>query len=279
MFSQLPASSIHFTSSASIDFDLDWEATSKEIVSFIESYVKKSQARGVVVGLSGGVDSSVVTKLSVMALGQSNVLGVLMPTNFTPQTDMEDARSLALQLGIQTRIIDIGSIDQAFGTSLGVPSGDKGMKIPFANIRARIRMTILYFFANRLNYLVAGTGDRSEDLIGYFTKYGDGGVDLLPISHLYKSQVRKLADFLGLPLKISSKPSSPQLYPGHKATDEIPADYELLDRIEKMLFDDRLSPAEVSLKCRVNGNLVDEVMRRYSSSGHKRLYPPMLREW
>src|SRR5207249_8147294 len=159
---------------------------SKEIVNFIESYVNNSQAKGLVVGLSGGVDSSVVAKLCVMALGRSNVLGVLMPTTFTPKTDIEDARSLALQLGIDSRHVEIGSIDEAFGASLGVRSDEKAMKIPFANLRARIRMTILYFFANGLNYLVAGTGDRSEDLIGYFTKYGDGGVDLLPISHLYK---------------------------------------------------------------------------------------------
>jgi NAD+ synthase len=202
-----------------------------------------------------------------------------MPTDFTPQTDIQDAQDLANHLAVRTKRVDIGSIDKAFASALGLISGKESFKIPFANLRARIRMSILYFLANESNYLVAGTGDRSEDLIGYFTKYGDGGVDLLPISHLYKTQVRKLAEFLGIPPRIANKPSSPQLYPGHMATDEIPADYDLLDRVEKMLFDDKLSPIEVSLKCHVKKELVDKIVQRHASSSHKRLYPPMLREW
>ena len=148
-----------------------------------------------------------------------------------------------------------------------------------ANLRSRIRMVVLYYFANLYDYLVAGTGDRSEDLIGYFTKYGDGGVDFLPISHLYKTQVRKLAEFLGVPKNIAYKPSSPQLYPGHRATDEIPLDYDRLDTVEKMLFDDKLDPVQVSAKSGVEIEVVKEVLRRYDLTGHKRVYPVMLRDW
>jgi len=266
-------------SATTSELALDWDSTSKEIVDFIQSYVRKSRTKGVVVGLSGGVDSSLVAKLSVMALGPNKVLGVLMPTSFTPEADIQDANDLAHLLSIDTSRIDIGSIDRAFLVAIKTSADTEELKIPLANLKARIRMTVLYFFANKLNYLVAGTGDRSEDLIGYFTKYGDGGVDFLPISHLYKTQVRKLAEFLGIPGRIAYKPSSPQLYPGHKATDEIPVDYDVLDMVEKMLFDDKLSPADVSIKCDLRRGIVDEVARRYANSSHKRLYPPMLREW
>jgi NAD+ synthase len=239
--------------------------------------VKTSRANGLLVGLSGGVDSSLVVKLGVLALDPSRVLGVLMPTAFTPKADIEDARALAERLGIQTKYVEIQTVSESFARALGVTETAQHLKIPLANVRARIRMTILYFFANELKYLVAGTGDRSEDLIGYFTKYGDGGVDFLPISHLYKTQVRRLALFLGIPERIALKPSSPQLYPGHKATDEIPADYDVLDRIEKMLFDDKLSTKEVASRANVNVALVEEVNRRYIESAHKRVYPGMAR--
>src|SRR2546427_12614632 len=176
-------------------------------------------------------------------------------------------------------VVDIQSIVEAFRNALKASEKGETTKIPLANIRSRARMIVLYFFANLNNYLVAGTGDRSEDLIGYFTKYGDGGVDLLPISHLYKTQVRILAQHLGLPSKIVLKPSSPQLYPGHKATDEIPLDYDRLDRVLKMLFDDARSPGEVAEKTKVGIEVVDEVQRRFRSSAHKRSYPFMVRRW
>ncbi len=261
------------------DLDLDWNSTTEEVVRFIRSTVKAARAAGLVVGLSGGVDSSLVAKLSVLALDSSRVLGILMPTAFTPKTDVEDARLLAEQLGIQTKYVEIETVSESFTRALGVSETDHHLKIPLANLRARTRMTILYFFANELNYLVAGTGDRSEDLIGYFTKYGDGGVDFLPISHLYKTQVRRLALFLGIPERIALKPSSPQLYPGHKATDEIPADYDVLDKIEKMLFDEKLSTKDVASKTNVDPALVEEVNRRYIESAHKRAYPRMARGW
>src|SRR2546427_9504400 len=261
------------------EFDLDWEAVKNEIVVFIQRTVRAAGAEGTVIGLSGGVDSSLVVKLLVLALGKEHVMGVLLPTAFTPKEDIDDAKSLAAELRIKSELVNIQPIVNGFSESLGIGEELERPKIPLANIRSRTRMIILYYFANLNNYLVAGTGDRSEDLIGYFTKYGDGGVDFLPISHLYKTQVRKLAEFLGIPGRIAYKPSSPQLYPGHKATDEIPVDYDVLDMVEKMLFDDKLSPADVSIKCDLRRGIVDEVARRYANSSHKRLYPPMLREW
>jgi NAD+ synthase len=152
-------------------------------------------------------------------------------------------------------------------------------KIPKANVKARVRMIINYYVGNSLNMLVAGTGDRSEDTIGFFTKYGDGGVDFLPIAHLYKTQVRALGAHLGLPERVVWKPSSPQLWPGHKAADEIPVDYDKLDLILSGLLDKKLTPAEVAKATGVQLKVVEDVIKRHRASAHKRNYPPMLGSW
>ncbi|KPV63688.1 MAG: putative NH(3)-dependent NAD(+) synthetase [Candidatus Bathyarchaeota archaeon BA1] len=257
---------------------LDFERTTNEIVEFIRKTVKDANAAGVVVGLSGGVDSSLVAALCVRALGENRVLGVIMPMVFTPSEDIEDAKGLAEWLGIRTELVNIQDISEALSRRLGIDQNDPKQRIPMANIRARIRMVILYYYANLHNYLVAGAGDRSERLIGYFTKYGDGGVDFSPISHLYKTQVRELSKHLGIPDKIAYKPSSPQLYPGHKVTDEIPLGYEELDPVLVGLFDHKLPPREVSRLTGVPVKAVEEILRRFERSKHKRTYPPMVRE-
>jgi NAD+ synthase len=257
----------------------DFEKQCTEIERFIRNLVQRANAKGVVIGLSGGVDSSLVATLCVRSLDQTRVLGILMPTNFTPQADVDDALALAEWLGIRTKRIHVQPLHEAFSQTLESENRDPRQRVPLANILARIRMTILYYYANRHIYLVAGTGDRSEDLIGYFTKHGDGGVDFLPISHLYKTQVRALAKYLGVPERIAYKPSSPQLYPGHLATDEIPIDYEQLDLVLVGLYDEKLSPVEVSQSTGIPLNVVKEVQQRVTASQHKRAYPPMVREW
>jgi len=257
---------------------LDFDKVTNEIVGFIRRTVKDAGAAGVAVGLSGGVDSSLVAALCVRALGPKKVLGVIMPTGFTPREDVNDARELAVSLGMRTELVGIQEISEAFFRGLRVKEKDAKQRIPMANIRARIRMVALYYYANLHNYLVAGTGDRSERLIGYFTKYGDGGADFLPIGHLYKTQVRALAAYLGIPEKIAGKPSSPQLYPGHEIMDEIPLAYERLDPVLVGLFDQKLTPREVSQLTDVPVEVVEEILRRFNKSRHKRAYPPMVRK-
>lgn len=258
---------------------MDYEKVVSEITSFIQKIVKQAGVKGVVLGLSGGIDSNLVASLSVRALGSENVLGVLMPTSFTPEQDIQDAKTVADMLSIKTEYIDIDPIVENFFRALRVDQTNVSTKIAMANTRSRTRMIILYYFANMKNYLVAGTGDKSEDLIGYFTKYGDGGVDFLPIAHLYKTQVRKLAEYLGIPKRLAYKPSSPQLYPGHKATDEIPADYDVLDPLLYYLFEEKLSLSEAATKANVNTSLAKEVLRRFHLSAHKRIYPFMVKSW
>lgn len=255
---------------------INFEEETERILEFIRRVVENSGASGVVLGLSGGVDSSLTAALCVKALGRERVLGVLMPTNFTPREDVEDALELAETLGIRVETVNIDEISEAFFKCLKVDRSDPKARIPMANIRARIRMIILYYYANLRNYLVAGTGDRSESLIGYFTKYGDGGVDFMPICHLYKTQVRELARHLGIPERIAYKPSSPQLYPGHKATDEIPIDYGKLDLILVGLFDLKMEPEEVSRAVEVPLEVVEEVLRRFRKTMHKRTLPPRI---
>jgi len=164
---------------------IDNENIVREIYNFIREIVKEAHASGVVVGLSGGVDSSLVVTLCVNALGKEKVLGILMPTDFTPKNDVEDAQELAKQLGVRSKFVNIQGVCDRLFEDLGSSLDNSGQKMARANVYARIRMIILYYYANLQNYLVAGTSDRSEALIGFFTKYGDGGVDFLPIIHLF----------------------------------------------------------------------------------------------
>ncbi|MEM2320300.1 MAG: NAD+ synthase [Candidatus Bathyarchaeia archaeon] len=257
---------------------LDFERTANEIVDFIRGVVEGSGASGVVLGLSGGVDSSLVAALCTRALGGDRVLGVIMPTNFTPKEDVEDALELAGILGIRHVTVNIDEICDSFIRSLGADPADLRVRMPLANLRARVRMVILYFYANLYNYLVAGTSDKSEYLIGFFTKYGDGAADFFPIRHLYKTQVKDLAAYLGLPEKIVRKPSSPQLYPGHKLSDELPVDYSTIDPILVGLLEKKLTCEEVSKILKVPREIVEDIMRRYLKSMHKRISPPTLKD-
>jgi len=257
--------------------EMDPDKVTNEITEFVRETVKEANADGVVVGLSGGLDSSVVAALCVRALGRESVLGIIMPAEFTPKEDIDDARKLGRQLGMKTVLINIQEIVESFFRALQCDRKNVEQKIPMANIHARARMVILYYYANLRKYLVAGTGDRSEAMIGYFTKYGDGAADFLPIIHLYKTQVRELAEHLGIRERIVHKVSSPQLYPGHKATDEIPLDYDRLDPVLVGLFDHGFPPMNVSQKTGVPIEVVEEVMRRFNASKHKREYSPMIR--
>jgi len=258
------------------DLELDYAKVEKEILAFIRKVVSDAGAKGVVVGLSGGIDSAVVGALCVRALGKDKVIGVLLPAYHTPVQDVKDARKMAKSWGIKSYEIPIDSTFDALTHSLPI---DVDNKIANANSKARIRMTILYYYANSLGLLVAGTGDKSEDILGYFTKGGDGGVDFLPIAHLYKTQVRALGARLGLPQNVVTKPASPQLWPGHKATDELPLAYEQLDPVLYGLFEKKLSPKEVAKRTGVSPEIMEKVLRMNRSSAHKRAYPPMLGSW
>ncbi len=200
------------------------------IAAWLRERVSSAGARGLLIGMSGGVDSAVVARLSQIACPGAT-LGVLLPCHSDPQ-DESDAQLVADHFQIPTVRIDLAAPFDAFTQVLRravdeLPAGmlhvgevreDFRARVPLANIKPRLRMTSLYFVANSCHLLVAGTSNRSEAAIGYFTKYGDGGVDLLPIGHLVKSQVRALARELGVPGRVIDKPPSAGLWLGQ--TDE-----------------------------------------------------------
>jgi len=193
-------------------------------------------AHGYVFGLSGGIDSAVVAKLCQMAFPQ-RVLGVILPCYSHPQ-DEEDARLVANAFSIPVARVDLDPAFDALTDSLahavkGLPthvnSVDIKQQLPEANLKPRLRMTSLYFIANSLNYLVAGTGNKSEITLGYFTKYGDGGVDVLPIGGLVKSEVRALARELGVPERVITKPPTAGLWVGQTDEAEMGFSYDTLE--------------------------------------------------
>ncbi len=251
--------------------NIPYDKATSIIESFIQEIIENSNVKGAVIGLSGGIDSSVTLTVTVNALGRDNVTVLIMPdTRTTPREDVKDALDLAKKLGVKHYLIKIDYIVDSFSTA---PFFNLEEKIPTGNLRARIRMCLLYYYANKHNYIVVGTGDRSELLIGYYTKYGDGGVDILPIGCLYKTQVRKLGEYLGLPKKIVSKPSSPALWPGHSAEKELGLKYEIIDLVLYSVFDLGIPPNEVPKYTNVEPDVVMKIMKMHKNTRHKRTFP------
>lgn len=245
------------------------------IVEWLRQRLAHSGARGFVFGLSGGIDSAVVSRLCQLA-SPGNVAGVLMPCHSDPR-DEADARLVADHFQIPTVRVDLASTYDHFVATLqstvkqlprelfpdsAHQSEDIKAKLPLANVKPRLRMTTLYFVANTLNYMVVGTGNRSELSIGYFTKYGDGGVDLLPIGNLLKSEVRAAARALGVPDPVIDKAPSAGLWLGQTDEAEMGFTYaELEDYLTK-------GPQTVSPALAMR---IDRLMR---SSEHKRALAP-----
>ena len=240
---------------------------SKRIEHFISDYVSKSSAKGLVIGISGGLDSAVVLKLAVNALGPTRVLGLVMPSDTTPREDTEDAIQQAKSLGTRYLIIDINPLLAKYAEVLPDDKRARG------NLMARIRMNILYYHASVNGYLVAGTSDKSELFIGYYTKFGDGAADIMPIANLYKTQVRALAKYLKVPQAIVDKKSSPRLWDNHLAEEEIGMGYETIDPILHLLIDRKMKPKDVARRLGVPPSQVNKVKGMVEVSLHKRSAP------
>jgi NAD+ synthase len=234
------------------------ERTARRLADWIKGQVSEAGAKGVIFGLSGGLDSAVVGALCKMALPGAT-LALILPCESLPE-DIEDGWTVARQFDIDTLEIDLsetfrvlvqtlGHIEAAGHGLLACESQGSGKGDAFtdcaqgksgsernpvmlarANIKPRLRMTALYYYANILGYMVVGTDNRSELAVGYFTKYGDGGVDILPLANLVKKEVRALAEYLGVPKKIIGKPPTAGLWRGQTDESEMGITYEDLDR-------------------------------------------------
>lgn len=248
--------------------DLEWSEVEGKIKRFIENYVEKSGANGIVLGISGGVDSSTAAALSALAIGGDKVLGLMLPEEETHnERDIEHAQLLAKKFGFKTQICDITAVLHAFYNS--IPIFDPAEKVCKGNIKARTRMICIYYYANKLNMLVCGSSDKSEAMMGYFTKWGDVAADIWPIIDLFKTQVRKLAQHIGVPNEIIEKPSSPALWPGQLAENELGIKYEQLDLILYGL-EHFMETEEIARQLGIGKDLVERVKRRWLSTEHKR---------
>jgi len=242
-----------------------------KIKRFIKDYVEKSGAKGLVLGVSGGIDSCTAAALSALAIGGDKIFGLLLPEQETYNAkDVEDAKLVAEKFGFKTEMIDVTSTLEAFYTS--TPIFEPTDKICKGNIKARARMIYVYYYANRLSMLVCGSSDKSETMMGYFTKWGDIATDISPLMDLYKMQVRKLAQHLGVPKEIVTKPASPALWPGQLAEEELGIKYEILDLILYGL-EHFMKTEEIAQQLSVKQELVNKIKLRWLYMEHKRRMP------
>lgn len=231
----------------------------ERLVRWIAEQVKSAGSGGVVLGLSGGLDSAVVGALCARAQGQK-VLGLIMPCHGSPG-DIEDALLVAHTFGIATETVDLAGVYDEFlkvlpGACLEARS----------NLKPRLRMAALYWVANERGYLVAGTGNKSELMVGYFTKHGDGGADMMPLADIFKTDLFGIARELGVPERIIVKPPSAGLWKGQTDESEMGICYEDLDRVLKAL--------ESGEEPGVASGLVEKVRGMVQASAHKRKVPP-----
>jgi NAD+ synthase len=256
--------------------EINSEKAKNEIIDFIKETVSNAHAKGIVVGLSGGIDSSVSGLLSVEAVGKENVFGIHMYSSTTPDEDRKHARLMANILDIKYIEVSIDTISNEFFNITDTENikkldyiNEDIFKVASGNLKARIRMSLLYYYANLKNYIVIGTGNRSELLIGYFTKYGDGGCDIEPIGDIYKTQLRILAKDWGIPEDIISKPPRAGLWPGQKDEDEIGLSYDKLDSLLYMIIDKNMDNDEIIKNIDLSIEEINRIRSKIVNSRHK----------
>jgi NAD+ synthase len=232
-----------------------------KIVTWLRDYAAQAEASGYVVGLSGGIDSACTAVLCQRAVGD-RVLGVLMPCHSAPD-DAEMARLAADTFGLRTVTVDLAPSYDALLAALPPPVSS----LASANLKPRLRMATLYTLAQTHGYLVAGTGNKSELAVGYFTKYGDGGVDVEPLGNLYKWQVRQLARELAIPQPVIDRPPSAGLWAGQTDEEEMGITYDDLDAV--------LAAIEAGHAGTIKPTLLAKVQQMIAVSDHKRTTPPI----
>jgi NAD+ synthase len=233
-----------------------------QIANWLSEHLAVAGADGFVFGLSGGVDSATVAALAVKAVGPESVLAAILPCHSQP-IDALLAQEVADAFGIPTVTVNL---DDAFDTLTdSLPPTEH--RLAAANMKPRLRMTALYYLAQTYDYLVLGSGNKTELMVGYFTKHGDGGVDLLPMGDLYKTEVWELARDFGVPKAVVERAPSAGLWPGQTDEEELGITYRELDRVLKAI--------ESAETTRVAPATLKRVERMIATSAHKRQMPPI----
>ena len=248
-----------------IDLSIDPKETSIVIKDFIKTYVKNSGCKKVVIGLSGGVDSAITAVLCKNALGKTNVKCVFLPDESTPESDYEHHELIVKKFGLMSETKNISNIVKQMNSSCLIKSD----KYALANVKARIRMVLLFEYANMIGSLVCGNSNKSEILIGYFTKYGDGGVDIMPIGDLYKTQIWELAKYLRIPKEIIIKPPTAGLWKDQSDEKELKLSYKNLDMILAGL-EKKIDVEDIVKIAGVRKSDVERIRKMRKNSQHKR---------
>ncbi len=248
---------------------IDGQLAQTILSNFVHDEITRHGFDRAVIGLSGGIDSSLAAFLAADALGPENVLAVRMPYQTSSDSSLKHAKTVIDQLGLQELTVDITAmVDPLFEQ---FPDMDKVRR---GNVMARERMIVLYDQSVAFNGLVVGTGNKTELLLGYSTLYGDSACALNPNGDLYKTQVRQLARHMSVPEAIIDKPPSADLWQGQTDEDELGFTYEQVDRLLYLMVDERYSRAEC-LEAGFSEKFVDEVANRVRRMQFKRVMPPI----
>ncbi|WP_424007138.1 NAD+ synthase [Haloferax denitrificans] len=251
--------------------DEELEAHREHITTFIEDTVGSAGVDGAVIGLSGGIDSTLTAFLAVEALGKENLHGLVMPSVANDEDMMSDAEGVAEMLGIEYDVVEIQPIAETFFDTFPEAADDR---MAAGNVYVRTRAVLNYFVANHENRIVLGTGNRAEAMTGYFTKYGDQAVDCNPIGNLYKQQVRQLAAHVGVPEDLVLQTPSAEMWSGQTDEGELGLTYDALDAILALHVDGPLSKSATVRHLDVTEEQVDRVVGLVEGSAHKRSMPP-----
>jgi NAD+ synthase len=249
------------------DLSINTKEVTIIIKKFIQTYVESSRCRGVVLGLSGGVDSAVTAVLCKEVLGPKKVQCLFLPDETTPSVDKKHEQLFVKKFHLHCKEIDISPFVERFHSSFGTSK-----RITLGNIKPRVRMILLYEYANETNSLVCGTSNKSELLVGYFTKYGDGGVDIQPLGDLYKTQIYELAKYLKIPSPIVSKAPTAGLWIGQTDEKELRMSYQTLDKILYGL-ELKWNDADIQTYANASKSQVERIRRMRVFSQHKRRTP------